>query len=76
MPLLDELLVVLGFEYDPKEVKKFNEDIAATVDIIKRMSRIAVAGASAITGLTIASTKASALKDYEFCAGKVPDPSE
>ena len=59
MPLLDELLVGLGFEYDPKDVKQFNEDIAATVDVIKRMSRIAVAGASAITGLTIASTRAS-----------------
>ena len=59
MSLLDELLVGLGFEYDPSEVKQFKKDIGDTVDTIKVLARVAVAGATAITGLTIASTKAT-----------------
>jgi len=59
MPLLDELLVGLGFEYDPKESKKFNDDIKKSVDLVKGLTRAAVAGAAAITGLVVASTLAS-----------------
>lgn len=59
MALIDELLVGLGFEYDPKEMKEFKEDVAKTTGVIKNLARIAVIGATAITGLTIASTRAS-----------------
>lgn len=59
MALIDELLVGLGFEYDPKEMKRFKEDVAKTTGVIKNLVRVAVAGATAITGLTIASTRAS-----------------
>tara|TARA_R110000851_G_scaffold96792_2_gene209938 strand:+ start:21539 stop:22924 length:1386 start_codon:yes stop_codon:yes gene_type:complete len=59
MSILDELLVELGFDYDPKEVKQFNEDVAETVNTVGNLAKIAVAAAAAITGLTIASTRAS-----------------
>jgi len=59
MALIDELLVGLGFEYDPKEMKQFKEDVSKTTGVIKSLTRVAVAGAAAITGLTIASTRAS-----------------
>lgn len=59
MALIDELLVGLGFEYDPKEMKKFKEDVSKTTGVIKGLAKAAIAGAVAITGLTIASTRAS-----------------
>lgn len=59
MALIDELLVGLGFEYDPKEMKQFKEDVAKTTGVIKGLARMAVVGATAITGLTVASTGAS-----------------
>lgn len=59
MALLDELLVGLGFEYDPKEMKQFKDDVSKTTNVIKGLVTVAIAGAAAITGLTIASTKAS-----------------
>jgi len=57
--ILDELLVALGFEYDPKEVKQFKDDIKKTTNIIASLVKAAAAGATAITGMTIASTRAS-----------------
>lgn len=59
MAIIDELLVGLGFEYDPKEMKQFKEDVGKTTGVIKGLARAAVAGAVAITGLTVASTRAS-----------------
>ena len=59
MAIIDELLVGLGFEYDPKEMKQFKEDVGKTTGVIKGLAKAAVAGAVAITGLTIASTRAS-----------------
>jgi len=59
MPLIDELLVGLGFEYDPEEAKQFNEDVEKTVSIIKDLAKVAIAGAAAITSLTVASTRAT-----------------
>lgn len=59
MALIDELLVGLGFEYDPKEMNEFKEDVSKTTGVIKNLARLAVAGAAAITGLAIASTGAS-----------------
>lgn len=56
MALLDELLVGLGFEYDPKEIQQFKTDIEKTVKVVKNLTRVAVASAAAITSLTIAST--------------------
>lgn len=57
--ILDELLVALGFEYDPKEVKKFKDDVDRTITVVGRLAKYAAAGAAAITGLVVTSTKAS-----------------
>lgn len=59
MALIDELLVGLGFEYDPKEMKQFKDDVGKTVDIVKSLTKAAVAGAVAITALTVSSTRAT-----------------
>ncbi len=59
MALIDELLVGLGFEYDPKEMNEFKEDVSKTTGVIKNLARMAVVGAAAITGLAVASTRAS-----------------
>lgn len=59
MALIDELLVGLGFEYDPEEMNQFKEDVSKTTGVIKNLARMAVVGATAITGLAIASTRAS-----------------
>jgi TP901 family phage tail tape measure protein len=56
---LDELLVELGFEYDPEEMKDFKKDLDNSVKLLKGLTTAAIAGAVAITGLTVASTKAS-----------------
>lgn len=56
---LDELLVELGFEYDPEEMKEFKKDLDKTVKSLKDLAKTAIAGALAVTGLTVASTKAS-----------------
>ena len=57
--MLDELLVGLGFEYDPAEAKQFKDDIEKTTKFITSLTKVAVGAATAITGMTIASTKAS-----------------
>lgn len=59
MAVIDELLVGLGFEYDPKEMKQFKDDVGETVNVIKSLTKVAVAGAAAIAAMTVASTKAS-----------------
>lgn len=59
MTLIDELLVGLGFEYDPKEMKQFKDDVGKTVNVVKSLTKAAITGAVAITGMTVASAKAS-----------------
>lgn len=59
MAVIDELLVGLGFDYDPKDAKKFKDDIGKTVNVVKQLAQAAVAGATAITAMTIASARAS-----------------
>lgn len=59
MAIIDELLVGLGFDYDPKEVKKFKDDVGATVNVVKNLAKVAATAATAITGMTVASARAS-----------------
>ena len=59
MAVIDELLVALGFDYDPKNVKKFEDDIKKGVKVVKDLAKKSIAAASAITALTVASTRAS-----------------
>ena len=59
MATLDELLVSLGFEYDPSELEEFQSDLNDTISIAKKFAAAFAAGASALIGFTIASTRAS-----------------
>jgi len=59
MAVIDELLVGLGFEYDAGEAKKFSDDIGKTVGIVKELAKVALAAATALTGIVVASSLAS-----------------
>lgn len=59
MAILDEMLVELGFKYDPKELGKFKSDVDKTAKIVGGLVKAAIAAAAAITGMTIASTAAT-----------------
>lgn len=59
MAMLDELLVGLGFEYDPEGMSEFQQDLDNTIGSIKKLASIAAAGAAAITGLVTVTTAAS-----------------
>lgn len=59
MAVIDELLVGLGFEYDPKQLQQFKNDLGKTTNAVKQLTKAAVAGATALIGMTTASTRAS-----------------
>ena len=59
MAVIDELLIGLGFEYDPSEMQQFRRDIDQTTNAIKSLAKIAAVGAAAITGIVVTSTAAS-----------------
>ena len=59
MVIIDELLVGLGFDYDPTETQRFTDDITKTVGVIKNLAKFAIGAATAITGMTITSSRAS-----------------
>lgn len=59
MAVIDELLVALGFDYDPKELNQFKKDLGKTASVVKDLAKAAIAGAAAITGMAAASTAAS-----------------
>jgi hypothetical protein len=56
---LDELLVALGFEYDPEELESFKEDIDSTVSSLKSLIKMTAATVGALTGLAVATTRAT-----------------
>lgn len=57
--LLDELLVGLGFEYDPKDLDKYEEALDSTVNLVKKLAKVSIAGAAAIGAITSTSALAS-----------------
>lgn len=59
MAILDELLVSLGFEYDPSEIEQFNEDLDNTISMVKKLASALVVGTTALVGFTTATTAAS-----------------
>jgi len=59
MDFLEELLVALGFEYDPKELDEFRNDVKSTTDLISGLVKFAAGGAAALTALTVTTTAAS-----------------
>lgn len=59
MSILDDLLVELGYDYDPEALESFQNDLDSTVNSITKLVAAAAAGAAAIFGLTAASTSAT-----------------
>tara|TARA_R110000822_G_scaffold84867_3_gene199028 strand:- start:9922 stop:11310 length:1389 start_codon:yes stop_codon:yes gene_type:complete len=59
MAILDELLVGLGFDYDPEDMKKFKKDITRTTGIIKKLSKHALVAASSLLVFQVATNKAT-----------------
>lgn len=59
MAVIDELLIALGYDYDPEELKQFQTDLKRTTDGIKSLIKTSIAGAVALTGLVVASSRAS-----------------
>jgi len=58
MPL-DELLVALGFDYDEEGLKEFQKELDSTLNLVKKLATVLVAGTTAVVGFTIATTRAS-----------------
>jgi len=59
MAVIDELLVGLGFDYDDSDLRKFKEGVDATNKVVAQLIKLAVVAATAITGMAVASTRAS-----------------
>lgn len=57
--VLDELLVALGYDYDDEGLSQFKKDVEQVTNVVKKLAAVAVAGATALTGLAVASTAAS-----------------
>lgn len=68
--ILEELVTVLGFEFDDKDAKKFD---AAMVEIQKTMKTVAVAGAAAVAGLGAYVGIVSSATDANFKFAKSND---
>jgi len=56
---LDELLVGLGFDYDPEDLEKFQKDLDSTVDTIKKLATTLALGTAALFAFTTATTAAT-----------------
>ena len=59
MPIIDELLVALGYDYDDDGVTNFRQDIGETVTVVTKLIKATVAAATAMTGMVVASTLAT-----------------
>ena len=57
--VIDELLVGLGFDYDPKDLEQFNDDISDVTNTIKAFAKVVVAGTAALIGFATATTAAA-----------------
>lgn len=58
MPI-DELLIALGFEFDKKELDRFQKELDSTIKLAEGLVKAITAATVAITGMVIASTKAT-----------------
>ena len=56
---LDELLVGLGFDYDPDDLEQFNNDMESTVNTVKSLAKALIAGTAALIGFTAVTTAAT-----------------
>jgi len=59
MAILDELLVGLGFDYDPDDLEQFNSDLDETIGSIKAFAKVVIGGTVALVGFATATTAAT-----------------
>lgn len=59
MAVIDELLVNLGFEYDPNDLEEFQSDLDDTIDLVKQLAAAFAAGTAVLVGFVTATTAAS-----------------
>lgn len=57
--VIDELLVGLGFDYDPEDLEQFNDDIDAVTSTIKAFAKVIAGATVALVGFTSATTAAT-----------------
>lgn len=57
--VIDELLVALGFEYDPTDLDAYDKGLEKTIDLVKTYAKVVAAATTATFGLVAASTAAS-----------------
>lgn len=57
--VIDELLVGLGFDYDPKDLEQFNKDIGGLTSTIKAFAKVVIGTTAALVGFTTATTAAT-----------------
>ena len=56
--MLDELLVGLGFDFDPEDIEKFNSEIDKGLSLVKTFATTVAAGTAALVGFSTAVTAA------------------
>ncbi len=59
MAVIDELLVSLGFDYDPEDLEQFQEDLEGTTELVKKLATAFVAGTAALIGFATTTSAAS-----------------
>lgn len=56
---IDSLLTELGFEYNPKDLEKFNKGVNDSIETVKSLTKKVVASTAALFGFTVATTSAT-----------------
>ena len=56
MAVIDELLVALGFDYDPDDLEQFNKDLNKSISLIKKLATAVIAGTTALIAFSTATT--------------------
>jgi len=59
MTVLDELLVELGFDYDPKDLKTFQAGLDKSMKLVKQFAKTVAVGTTALTAFVVATTRAT-----------------
>ena len=65
MAILDNFKVALGYDYDPKDLEKFNSIVAKSGALVKRLSLVSVGLATSL-GLTIIALSRQAVAQARF----------
>ena len=53
---IDSLLTELGFEYNAKDLEKFNKDVSSSISTVKKLGKAVIASTAALLGFTTVTT--------------------